>query len=262
MEAWLKCLVLGVLFFAGAAAAEVVSKPEVCQADRTHVRAELDDIRREYEASKKLQTVMNLVALDHRLRTLLSNRPNCYDGKDDTGLGKPTDAVIGVSLEHYSGMLWYSGKLLAEAHHMNPGSPQRSSTLYATVERVSPDGQYNSDPPDFKAARAYLREFPNGPFAAVAAMGLAMAYGNAYAALHMSAEQTAIADVADGVGCVAESLGDLGGKTNKQLLSYTKTKAEFYFRLAFRLRKPSDEVMASYQEWREGKTPMAFYCPD
>jgi hypothetical protein len=47
-------------------------------------------------------------------------------------------------------------------HKINPRSPSRSFTLYSTV---FPKGEDVGDIPNVEAARAYLREFPEGPFA-------------------------------------------------------------------------------------------------
>jgi hypothetical protein len=66
---------------------------------------------------------------------------------------------MGVELDHF-GSLWYSGKLLADAHRMNPHSPLRSHTLFSTVE---PDHGFGVMP-DVGAARRYAKEFPRGPF--------------------------------------------------------------------------------------------------
>ena len=261
MRGPLNFFLLVFLSFSGDTAADEIARPEVCQSNRTRVRAELNAISLEYRASEKSQTVEKLVAMDHRLRALLSNRPICNGAGDDNGLDTPPDAAIGVLVEHYSVMFWYSGKMLAEAHRLNPRSPLRSSTLYATVERVSPDGKFSAGTPDFKAAKTYLHEFPSGPFALDATMALAKGYGHAYATLNLSPEMAGQIGE-DGIACVAESLGDLGGKTRQQLLVYTKAKAEYYFKLAFRIRRPTTLELVDYQAWRESRYQIGFYCPD
>jgi hypothetical protein len=69
--------------------------------------------------------------------------------------------------------LLYSGKLLREAHAVD-GQAFRSYTLYSTL--FTEDGEDGSQPPDPAAAKAYLREFPRGPFAIHANLALARFY--------------------------------------------------------------------------------------
>ena len=183
------------------------------------------------------------------------NRTPC-DGKDDNHLGRSTDTTIGVSVEHYSVTFSYSGKLLAEAHRIDPNSGFRSHTLFSTVLDYS-DPTDDWDLPNFNAARAYLREFPKGPFAPDAAMVLAGAYKDAYWGLHLDQSEMEI----DSYACVADQLGDLKDKSRSAQETYAKKMAESYFRQAFRLRKPNQEQRYWYDNWRRGH-PTYDYCPD
>lgn len=253
-------LMTGLMLLAGFSAlahADETPASAQCIPDQERVRASLDHIYREYLALGKSASVAQLVTLDTRLRKLLSVRTMCV-ASDEEGWERSSDAAIGVSIEHYSGMFQYSGDLLLAAHRLNPNTPLRSSTLYAMVEPHAGDPDAWTGVPNFSAARAYLKEFPSGPFAADAALGLATGYAQAYSALRWKG---ALGDV-DELACVADKLGPLAGSSEKQRVAYAKTTAEHYFRLSFRLRKPNDGILNYYKEWRRSDQPLYFYCPD
>lgn len=228
--------------------------PADCAADQAHVRVELDRVHRDYRSMGSSPAAAKLVALDARLRKLVGNRLMC--SHEDTALEKASDAAIGISVEHYSVMFWYSGKLLAKAHRINPNSPLRSRTLYSTVEQYSASST-SWDLPDFQAAKAYLREFPDGPFADDAALILAGAYKDAYWGLHLDQSRMDI----DSYACVADRLGDLKDKPRAAQAVYAKKMADRYFRQVFSRRAPNEHERYWYDSWREGH-PTYDYCPD
>jgi hypothetical protein len=69
--------------------------------------------------------------------------------------------------------LSYSGKLLLEAHQRDP-KIQRSYTLYSTVFGEEEEAGM----PSPAAAKAYLQEFPSGPFAFQAHLAIANFYSD------------------------------------------------------------------------------------
>ena len=77
-------------------------------------------------------------------------------------------------------LLAYSGKVLREAHAIDPHSAARPFTLFSTL---FPKGEAYVDVPDTSAARAYLDEFPEGPFAADVHILLADFYDDLYKAI-------------------------------------------------------------------------------
>ncbi len=77
-------------------------------------------------------------------------------------------------------LLHYTGKVLREAHAIDPNSSARPFTLFATI---FPKGEAYVDVPNAAAARAYLREFPEGPFAPDVHLVLADFYDDLYKAI-------------------------------------------------------------------------------
>jgi hypothetical protein len=124
--------------------------------------AALESIRREYQASGGRPDVELLVRLDQQLRALIPYWS--WDGQPLTlKESRRTYEDIGVEpLLFEPDLLGYSGKLLREAHAIDPHS-HRQFTLYATV--FGTEGEMGNTPPMPQAAKAYLKEFPNGPFA-------------------------------------------------------------------------------------------------
>jgi len=229
---------------------------EACARDHRQTRTEIDRVHRQYLSIEESPDVARLVVLDDRLRKLLRNRPDCRE-EDDSGKEKPSDGVIGISIEHYSGSFAYSGKLLAEAYRLSPNSPYRSSTLFSTVEQYSDASSASWDVPNFQAAKIYLREFPDGPFAADAALILATGYKDAYWGLRQESADIGI----DQYACVADRLGDLKGKSHDAQLEYAKKMADRYFSQAFRRREPNSHEKYIYESWIDGD-PSYSYCPD
>ena len=120
---------------------------------------ELPQLHAEYADSEKSLSVEKLVILDGKIRRLFNSRPEYYPCGDDTKLWEAKYAELGADLDRW-GILTYSGKLLADAHRMNPGSEFRRYTLFSTVEPEHGLGVM----PNVKAAHRYAEEFPDGPF--------------------------------------------------------------------------------------------------
>jgi hypothetical protein len=123
----------------------------------------LNRIYREYQELKRVRSVDGLVRLDRQLRDLMPG----YTWGDwrlvSAAYLEPRYEELGVNRLLFDGdNLGYSGKLLAEAHALNPRTPLRSHTLYSTI--FSPDGETSNNVPSRDRAEAYVREFPAGPF--------------------------------------------------------------------------------------------------
>ena len=137
----------------------------------------LDRIHREY-SSGPMDTA-RLVLLDRELRGLIpyyswQERPSLPATYLQAGYGS-----IGVRPALFEGVtLTYSGKLLAEAHSNDPHSPFRSHTLYSTI--FWREGRRSTDMPSPDAAKAYVNEFPQGPFIVEAHLILAGFYDDLY----------------------------------------------------------------------------------
>lgn len=123
----------------------------------------LPQLHAEYVEIKKAPTVEKLVLLDGKIRRLFGGWSECqtrdYDGKSfDHHQYAPMGLYIG-----YMEVLTYSGKLLADAHRMNPRSKYRKYTLYSTILSDHSPSDLGVMP-NIKAAYQYAREFPTGPF--------------------------------------------------------------------------------------------------
>jgi hypothetical protein len=143
---------------------------------------QLDQITKEYGELQIEGKIEMLVSLDARLRSLICEpwkRTNkSFDGK----LWKPTWSAIGVYVSHYGDDLGYSGKLLVEAHHIDPSSAYRRSTLFSAIMgETSSSGL--GEMPDPQAAIQYLKEFPDGPFADETSIILANFYNDLFKVL-------------------------------------------------------------------------------
>ena len=115
--------------------------------------------------------------LDQELRRLVPHW--IWDGPFASSKGfRPIYESIGVTRALFEPeLLTYSGKLLVEAHRRDP-KVRRSYTLYATV--FGEDGEVGHALPSLDAGRAYLREFPTGPFAVHVHLALATFYADLF----------------------------------------------------------------------------------
>ena len=220
---------------------------DCCAGEKARVRESLDKVYRQRNELGKSPSVEQLVALDANIRKILRERPTCWG---DTPLDESKGEAIGLSIGHYSGAFEYSGKLLREAHAIDPKSASRSRTLYSTIERVVASSQ-TPDLPDFRAAKSYLHEFPRGPFAAEASLKLAGAYKDAYLTRHCDHH----------LDCVADQLDDLKDKSPSEQKIYSKKTAESYLQQSLRLRTPDQHL----REWNDGwqECPPSYdFCAD
>jgi hypothetical protein len=140
------------------------------------VDATLARVYSEYVAARTRSDIARLVQIDQELRRIFPAyhddgyvAPNGRHYIEATYL-RPGYEALGLSGAVFEpDVLTYSGKVLREAHTINSRSAYRRYTLYSTV---FPDAKDAGPFPDFDAARAYVREFPQGPFAADAYLEL------------------------------------------------------------------------------------------
>ena len=137
----------------------------------------LDRIHREY-SSGPMDTA-RLVLLDRELRGLIPY----YNWQERPWLPATYLQAGYRSIGIRPGLferdtLTYSGKLLAEAHSNDPNSPFRSHTLYSTI--FWREGRRSTDMPTPDAAKAYVNEFPQGPFIVEVHLILAGFYDDLY----------------------------------------------------------------------------------
>ena len=120
----------------------------------------LERIFQDYQALEKPKDIQRLVELDAELKKL--EREVQKKGIAPIFF-KKKHKLIGVEGDHQSDQMVYSGKLLVEAHKINPNSAYREQTFFSTVENKSKYGL--GEMPSVGQAKKYLREFPEGIFA-------------------------------------------------------------------------------------------------
>lgn len=123
------------------------------------VDTRLRQAHEQYLEARAARDVARLAIVDGDLRAVMAIRP--YVGYRAFRSGYEALGLRRMPFE--SELLAYDGKVLREAHAIDPDSPARPHTLFSTI---FPQGEADVDVPDLAAARSYLREFPEGPFAA------------------------------------------------------------------------------------------------
>lgn len=139
------------------------------------IDAALERVYKEYSSFRGQPDVTRLVLLDQELRRLLP----IWSWEGPPALSKNYRSeytAIGVAPTLFEPtLLSYSGKLLLEAHQRDP-KIQRSYTLYSTVFGKEEEAGM----PSTAAAKAYLQEFPSGPFAFQAHLAIANFYSDLF----------------------------------------------------------------------------------
>lgn len=130
----------------------------------------------EYVEARTARDVAALARIDGDLRAVMAARPFVKAGVLRPGY----DALGLVPAPFDVELLAYSGKVLREAHAIDPNSSARPFTLFSTI---FPKGEADVDVPDVAAARAYLHEFPEGPFVADVDLLLGYFYDDLYKAI-------------------------------------------------------------------------------
>lgn len=124
----------------------------------------LERIFQDYQALGKPKDIQRLVELDAELRTLGYE----IQVKDTAGktrnIWKSKYASIGIYVGHYSDSIGYSGKLLVDAHKIDPYSAYREQTMFSTILGIG-SSHGLGEMPNVTQAKKYLQEFPEGVFA-------------------------------------------------------------------------------------------------
>jgi hypothetical protein len=131
----------------------------------------LPEVSDEFEKMEAAPSVKELVAVDAQIRQFFNDRPDIYPCEGDAKHYQPKYAKMGVHLGYWNDLV-YTGKLLVDAHRMNPKSAYRKHTLFSTImgDRTA---HGLGEMPDIAAAFRYFREFPDGPFAEETSMIIA-----------------------------------------------------------------------------------------
>ncbi len=213
------------------------------------VEAALGRIYSQYVMARTGRDIGRLVSLDGDLRQMMASNQSIEashlrPGYEDLGLS-------GAAFD--PGSLVYSGKILRDAHKINPRSPSRNFTLYATV---FPKGEDVGDIPNVEAARAYLREFPEGPFAADVYLDLAHFRDDLYKVFQGFVE-----------GGVPEYKLDCYNRyvtkqPYREQLKAAQNSGVANYRRALALRPGDTVARESLTELLKGTTLSWYFCPD
>ncbi len=211
----------------------------------------LERIYKEYSSSRGQPGVGRLVLLDQELRRLLPSWS--WEGAPAASKNyRPEYKTIGVTPALFEpSLLSYSGKLLLEAHKRDP-KIQRSYTLYSTVF----GNKEEAGMPSVTAARAYLQEFPSGPFAFQAHVAIANFYSDLFQVFQ---EEEAGVPRDYKYDCYQQYIVKgplLSQRTNAQ------AQAIEHYLAATRLMPTVNELAEWLAEMRTGKINGWHYCGD
>lgn len=216
------------------------------------LNAALRRIWQDYQSLKASPDIGRLVILDQELRFLHLDPWEREQVSIDAKYFKPEYTEIGLSIGHYSDALQYSGKLLVEAHRIDPNSRYRDYTFYSTI---LPE-EYSAEPPQIDSAKVYLSEFPNGPYAFQTARILAEFYDDLYKAIrdHLRSEMRG-----EAFEFFSPFISNM--PLNEQLAEIQMTGLKYYEQ-AIQLR-PSDKDMKTFHEdLKRGTAKGWFSLPD
>ncbi|MEJ7578116.1 MAG: hypothetical protein WKF74_14065 [Pyrinomonadaceae bacterium] len=115
----------------------------------------------QYSEIEKRPSIEKLVMLDGKIRRFFNSRPEFYPCGDELEFRDGKYKRLGIQMG-YDELLVYTGKLLVDAHQMDPDSKFRSYTLFSTMDIESASGL--GEMPNIRAAYKYEKEFPDGPF--------------------------------------------------------------------------------------------------
>jgi len=219
------------------------------------LEATLDGIYRDYSEFRRDRDVGGLVVLDWALRSLFQEPPEgILRGQF---LRRPKWKAeyedIGIEDNHWYEGYIYTGKVLLDAHRINPNSAYRESTLYSKIwngsERAVPSPQ---------AAEAYLREFPAGPFADHLYVKLAYFYDDLYKVIHRETTGESRDYKYD---CFAPHLTQ---RPLQEQLRTAQSLAVKYYEVAAHVRPGNENLRRAFANMKQGKPELYswHFCPD
>ncbi len=218
--------------------------------------ARLEQMLREYQQIQAAPDVGQLVWLDEKVRDLIEDMQ--HKNGQSVKWGSKYE-VIGVG--QGDGLLFYSGKLLVEAHRLDPNSPYRERTLCSKIIDHAGWGAM----PDLKTINVYLKEFPKGYCARDAQRNLATFYSDLYQVLVELQDQKYEKDYK--YECFAPYINK---QSYTQQAQHAKRLSISHFKLALASKKLRRTVYWSDEDMREeinglmsGEGPDGwFWCAD
>ena len=213
----------------------------------------LQRIYQDYQPTGAKADIPRLVLLDQEMRYLILEPWEKEKKSIEAKYFRPEYVAIGLSIGHYSDALQYSGKLLLEAHQIDPASLYRKYTLFSTI---IPE-EYSVEPPNIDSAKAYLKEFPAGPYIFEVVRILAELYDDLYKAIRGHRHGAPL----EGELLKFFSLF-ISTRPLEEQLSEAQLMGLEYYNQAIQLR-PSDQDMQTFRDdLKEGTTKGWFFLPD
>ena len=214
--------------------------------------AALQQIYQSYVGMATRPEISRLVSLDHELRQLV-NRP-WEDLKRSTAAGACREeyGAIGISIGHYSDVIGYSGKLLLEAHKLDPVSSFRNYTLYSFANCDAEDCSM----PNIDSARLYVKQFPNGPYIYEVYSTLGRFYDDLY-------KEIKRVEANEGYDYKYDCYGPyVTAEPLKNQLARAQKRGIYYYGKGIQ-RHPKDNVMrGNLIDLQNGTTSGWFFCSD
>ena len=216
------------------------------------VNVDLEPIYKQY-VSLSRPDAGRLVQLDQQLRRLMPRWNWQGPSASATNYREAYEAIGVQPMLFEADNLAYSGKLLLEAHRLNPNS-HRSYTLYATV--FADAREADTTPPSPAAAKAYLKEYPRGPFAIDAHLALATFYSDLF---NVISEEAAGASRDYKYDCYKEHImpGPLAPQRD-----YARAQVSEHYRAVIRARPQLTEVAEWLSAFRREPGHAWHYCAD
>lgn len=133
-----------------------------------------------YRQTQQHKTVEGLVRLDSTVKAFVDTVDKAFPGRSPSHFDPDRYKQLGLFIDHYTDEIGYTEEFLVEAHSLNPNSPLRSLTLYSTILGVRTFHGLG-EMPNVDSALAYVKEFPQGPYAG----GVCLLLGDFYKDLFM-----------------------------------------------------------------------------
>ena len=216
------------------------------------IGAALHRIYQNYLSMAQSPDISRLVSLDHDLRQMFDCSWDILKRVTDSGAFHEEYRAIGISIGHYSDVIGYSGKLLLEAHKLDPVSSFRSYTLYSFANCDAEDCSM----PNIDSARLYVKQFPNGPYIYEVYSTLGRFYDDLYKEIKRVKDNEGYDYKYDCYGpyVTAEPL--------KNQLARAQKRGIYYYRKAIQ-RHPKDAVMrGNLIDLQNGTTNGWYFCSD
>jgi len=213
---------------------------------------DLQRIYRNYTVTGANKDISVLIELDQELRAIFK-LPWDYDYNEIQGsYYKSKYDSIGIFFSDYWPGLHYRGKLLREAHKINPNSSFRNYTFYSTANC----DEENCSMPNIDSVQAYLTQYPEGPFIFEIYRTLAHFHDDLY---------KEIRNVINGkeknykYDCYAPFISNVNLQGQ---LDSAQSLGVLYYEKAIKIKPSEKRLLKSLENLRNGTTRGWYFCSD